>query len=65
VIKGCSNEGKSVKITGAVPAWLVSALTHAVHPCKVSVYVPQIVVFHYFNLVLVIHAQLHIQEVKN
>lgn len=41
-VKGYSNEGKPVKITGAAPAWLVSALTHAVHPCKVSVYVPQI-----------------------
>lgn len=37
-----SEEGKSVIITGAAPAWLVSALTHAVHPCPVSVYVPQI-----------------------
>lgn len=37
-----SEEGKSVIITGAAPAWLVSALTHAVHPCPVSVYVPQV-----------------------
>ena len=37
-----SYEGKPVVITGAAPAWLVSALTHAVHPCPVSVYVPQI-----------------------
>lgn len=37
-----SEEGKSVIITGAAPAWLVSALTHAVHPCPVSVYVSQI-----------------------
>ena len=37
-----SEEGKPVIITGAAPAWLVSALTHAVHPCPVSVYVPQI-----------------------
>ena len=37
-----SDEGKPVIITGAAPAWLVSALTHAVHPCPVSIYVPQI-----------------------
>lgn len=37
-----SEEGTPVRITGAAPAWLVSALTHAVHPCKVSVYMPQI-----------------------
>ena len=37
-----SSEGKPVRITGAAPAWLVAALTHAVHPCPVSVYVPQV-----------------------
>ena len=37
-----SEEEKPVVITGAAPAWLVSALTHAVHPCPVSVYVPKI-----------------------
>lgn len=37
-----SKEGKPVRITGAAPAWLVSALTHTVHPCPVSVYMPQI-----------------------
>lgn len=42
VVKKFSKEGNSVEITGAAPAWLVSALTHAVHPSPVSVYVPQI-----------------------
>lgn len=37
-----SEEGKPVRITGAAPAWLVSALTHTVHPCPVGVYMPQI-----------------------
>ena len=41
-VKHLSGEGKPVRITGAAPAWLVSALTHTVHPCKVSVYMPQI-----------------------
>lgn len=41
-VKHLSEEGKTVEITGAAPAWLVSALTHAVHPCPVSVYMPQI-----------------------
>ena len=41
-VKHLSEEGKPVRITGPAPAWLVSALTHAVHPCPVSVYVPQI-----------------------
>ena len=35
-------EGKTSKITGVAPAWLVSALAHTVHPCPVSVYTPQI-----------------------
>lgn len=39
-VKGLSGEGKPVRITGAAPAWLVSALTHTVHPCPVSVYIP-------------------------
>lgn len=37
-----SEEGKPVRITGAAPAWLVSALAHTVHPCPVGVYMPQI-----------------------
>ena len=41
-VKHLSEEGKPVEITGTAPAWLVSALTHTVHPCPVSVYVPQI-----------------------
>ncbi len=41
-VKHLSEEGKPVVITGAAPAWLVSALTHTVHPCPVSVYMPQI-----------------------
>lgn len=41
-VKHLSEEGKPVRITGAAPAWLVSALTHTVHPCAVSVYMPQI-----------------------
>ena len=41
-VKHLSEEGKPVEINGAAPAWLVSALTHTVHPCPVSVYVPQI-----------------------
>lgn len=41
-VRGLSSEGKPVIITGAAPAWLVSALTHTVHPCPVSLYVPQI-----------------------
>ncbi len=41
-IKNLSEEGKPVRITGAAPAWLVSALTHTVHPCPVGVYMPQI-----------------------
>ena len=41
-VKHLSEEGKPVIITGAAPAWLVSALTHTVHPCPVSVYMPQI-----------------------
>lgn len=41
-VKNLSAEGKPVRITGAAPAWLVSALTHTVHPSPVSVYVPQI-----------------------
>lgn len=40
--KQLSTEGKPVEITGPAPAWLVSALTHNVHPCKTSIYVPQI-----------------------
>ena len=41
-VKHLSNEGNPVKITGAAPAWLVSALTHTVHPCPVGLYVPQL-----------------------
>lgn len=41
-VKHLSEEGKPVRITGAAPAWLVSALTHTVHPCPVGIYVPQI-----------------------
>lgn len=41
-VKHLSEEGKPVIINGAAPAWLVSALCHTVHPCPVSVYVPQI-----------------------
>ena len=41
-VQHLSEEGKPVRITGAAPAWLVSALTHTVHPCKVGVYMPQI-----------------------
>ena len=41
-VKPLSQEGKPVRITGKAPAWLVSALTHAVHPCLVNVYVPAI-----------------------
>lgn len=41
-VKHLSNEGNPVKITGAAPAWLVSALTHTVHPCHVGLYVPQL-----------------------
>lgn len=41
-VKHLSEEGKPVRITGAAPAWLVSALTHTVHPCPVGVYTPQI-----------------------
>ena len=39
-IKHLSEEGKPVRITGIAPAWLVSALTHTVHPCPVSLYQP-------------------------
>ena len=41
-IKHLSEEGKPVRITGPAPAWLVSALTHTVHPSPVGVYMPQI-----------------------
>ena len=41
-VKPLSEEGKPVKITGRTPAWLASALTHAVHPCPVSLFMPQI-----------------------
>ena len=41
-VKHLSEEGKPVRITGAAPAWLVSAICHTVHPCPVSVYMPQI-----------------------
>jgi len=41
-VKHLSEAGKPVRITGAAPAWLVSALTHIVHPCPVSLYMPQI-----------------------
>lgn len=41
-VKHLSEEGKPVKITGRAPAWLASALTHAVHPCPVSLFMPQI-----------------------
>ena len=41
-VKHLSEEGKPVRIDGPAPAWLVSALTHTVHPSPVSVYVPQI-----------------------
>ncbi len=41
-VKHLSEEGKPVRITGVAPAWLVSALTHTVHPCPVGLYVPQI-----------------------
>ncbi len=41
-VKHMSSEGKPVVINGAAPAWLVSALTHMMHPCLVKVYVPQI-----------------------
>ncbi len=41
-IKHLSGEGKTVRIDGPAPAWLVSAFTHIVHPCSVNVYVPQI-----------------------
>ena len=37
-----SSEGKPVRITGLASAWLVLALTHTVHPCKVGVHMPQI-----------------------
>lgn len=42
VIKHLSEEGKPVRITGVAPAWLVSALTHTVHPCPVSLYQPAV-----------------------
>ena len=35
-VKHLSSEGKPVRITGQAPAWLVSALTHTVHPCPVG-----------------------------
>ena len=41
-VKGLSGKGEEVKITGPAPAWLVSALSHTVHPSPVSVYMPQI-----------------------
>lgn len=41
-IKHLSGEGKTVRIDGPAPAWLVSAFAHIVHPCSVNVYVPQI-----------------------
>lgn len=41
-VKHLSGDGKPVRITGPAPAWLVSALTHTVHPCPVGVYMPQI-----------------------
>ena len=41
-VKPLSETGKPVRIDGPAPVWLVSALTHTVHPCPVSVYVPQI-----------------------
>ncbi|MGM9969237.1 MAG: hypothetical protein ACI35S_02455, partial [Anaeroplasma sp.] len=41
-VKHLSEEGKPVRITGAAPAWLVSALTHTVHPCPVALYQPAV-----------------------
>lgn len=41
-VKYLSEEGKKVKITGVAPGWLVAALTHAVHPCPVSLYDPKL-----------------------
>ena len=41
-VKHMSSEGKPVRITGVAPAWLVSALTHTVHPCQVGLYQPAV-----------------------
>lgn len=41
-VKHLSSDGSMVQITGAAPAWLVSALTHTVHPSQVGLFVPQI-----------------------
>lgn len=41
-IKHLAEDGKPVSITGVAPAWLVSALTHTVHPCPVSLYQPAV-----------------------
>ena len=41
-VKPLSETGRTVRIDGPAPVWLVAALTHTVQPCTVCVYVPQI-----------------------
>ncbi|MEG1009016.1 MAG: CRISPR-associated protein Csx3 [Clostridia bacterium] len=41
-VKHLSEKGNPVVFDGPSPAWLVTALSHAVHPCKTSIHVPQI-----------------------
>lgn len=41
-VKHFSAEGKKVVFDGPAPAWLVTALSHAVHPCQTSLHVAQI-----------------------
>ncbi|MEG1022404.1 MAG: CRISPR-associated protein Csx3 [Myroides sp.] len=41
-VRHLSGNGNPVVFDGPAPAWVVTALSHAVHPCKTSVYVPQI-----------------------
>ncbi len=41
-VRELSGTGEEIVISGPAPAFLVSALTHTVHPCKVSLQVPQI-----------------------
>lgn len=37
-----SSKGEPILVNGAGPAWLMSAITHAAHPCEVSLYDPKL-----------------------
>lgn len=41
-VRHLSGKGNPVVFDGPAPAWVVTALSHAVHPCKTSIHVPQI-----------------------